>query len=369
MTDEGIPSVTDLPKTSPEIAANYSRSAVQEGDIVMSIGPSFGKVAMAQAEHTGANLTQGTARIAIAEEHLARYFFWLLRSSDVHQYWTSIATGATFPALNLEPLGSTVVPIPSYKEQQKIAAYLDHTTALIDQLLVKNTALLELLDQQRKAIINEAVTKGLDPKVPMKESGIGWLGKVPKHWSICKLKRLVSMKSGDFISASSIGDDGPYLVYGGNGVRGTAESYTHDGDFVLIGRQGALCGNINYANGKFWATEHAVVVTPVQPMDTQYLGELLRAMNLNQYSESAAQPGLSVTKISNLDVPNVPYDEQVRIGAFLQERTELFERAKAGVVAVMEKLKEYRQSIISEAVTGKVDLREWEPAKQQAIRS
>ena len=137
------------------------------------------------------------------------------------------------------------------------------------------------------------------PRYPRyKDSGVEWLGQVPAHWKTCAIKRIVRMQSGESITAESIEEAGDFPVFGGNGLRGYTSAFTHDGDFALIGRQGALCGNTNYASGRFWASEHAVVATPVEPVATRWLGEMLRAMNLNQYSVSAAQPGLSVELVA-----------------------------------------------------------------------
>jgi type I restriction enzyme S subunit len=113
------------------------------------------------------------------------------------------------------------------------------------------------------------------------------------------------LKSGKFISASEIQeqpDEGLYPCYGGNGIRGYVSEYSHDGHFPLIGRQGALCGNVNYASGKFRATEHAVVVQPVEEIDTRWLYYKLIAMNLGQYATGAAQPGLAVNKLEQLPI-------------------------------------------------------------------
>jgi len=151
------------------------------------------------------------------------------------------------------------------------------------------------------------------------ESGIEWIGDFPKHWKIHRIKDIVNLKSGDNIVSEQITVDDEFPVYGGNGLRGYYTSYTHEGDFVLIGRQGALCGNINYAHGKFWASEHAVVATPIKFTEIIWLGELLRIMNLNQYSNSAAQPGLSVEKIKNLYLPIPPKDEQIAIAKYLDK--------------------------------------------------
>jgi type I restriction enzyme S subunit len=122
-----------------------------------------------------------------------------------------------------------------------------------------------------------------------------------------------------------------------------------------------LCGNINYANGKFWATEHAVVCYPKKDFVTKWLGELLRAMNLNQYSESAAQPGLSVERIKQLVIPVPPISEQQEIADYLDNMTSKIDATIQELKTQIEDLRQYKKSVISEAVTGKVDLRDWKP--------
>jgi type I restriction enzyme, S subunit len=144
---------------------------------------------------------------------------------------------------------------------------------------------------------------------------------VPEHWETCAIKRIVRMQSGESITAESIKETGDFPVFGGNGLRGYTSAFTHDGEFVLNGRQGALCGNINYAAGKFWASEHAVVASPVAPAATRWLGEMMRAMNLNQYSVAAAQPGLSVDLVANIRTVRPPLTEQTAIAEFLDRET------------------------------------------------
>ncbi len=184
-----------------------------------------------------------------------------------------------------------------------------------------------------------------------------WLGEIPGHWEVHSLKRLAELKSGDGITSEEIHETGDYAVYGGNGLRGYCSKYTHEGEFVLIGRQGALCGNINYAKGKFWASEHAVVATPQKTYKTIWFGELLRAMNLNQYSMAAAQPGLSVERISNIQIPVPPLDEQKEIENFFVEKFKKIDELIRILNNQVELNKEYRTALISEAVTGKIDVR------------
>lgn len=194
------------------------------------------------------------------------------------------------------------------------------------------------------------------PKYPAyKNSGVHWLGEVPEHWATCALKRIVNLKSGETITAESIEEAGAYPVYGGNGLRGFTSAHTHDGTHALIGRQGALCGNVNYAVGKFWASEHAVVATPKVDLKTRWLGELLRAMNLNQYSVSAAQPGLSVEIVGNLGIPLPSAPEQQAIATFLDRETAKIDALVAEQEKLVALLNQKRQSVISHAVTKGLD--------------
>ena len=187
----------------------------------------------------------------------------------------------------------------------------------------------------------------------MKESSIDWIGKVPKHWKRSRIKDIVHLQSGDNIVSEQINDFDEFPVYGGNGLRGYFSDYTHEGEFVLIGRQGALCGNINYASGKFWATEHAVVATPIKKVSTIWLGEILRTMNLNQYSNSAAQPGLSVEKIKNLYFMVPPFEEQKEIGKFIEEYSSTKVSVQSKIEKQIEIILNYKKSLIHEVVTGK----------------
>jgi type I restriction enzyme S subunit len=292
------------------------------------------------------------------------FLFRYLQSKNVNYYFDSKSNGVTRFGLGKPAMENLPILIPPITEQNKIAEYLDHKTVIIDRLVQKKVKLIELLKEKRQAIINEIVTRGLNPTARMKNSGILWLGEVPDSWVVVKLKHLVEMKSGNFISSEMIEDEGFYPVYGGNGKRGFYSEFTHDGFYPLIGRQGALCGNINYADGKFWPTEHAVVVSSKKDVNMYWVGELLRLMNLNQYSQASAQPGLSVEKIMNLRVPFPPFEEQNQIASMLGILNEKFELSNAQLLNSVERLKEYRQSIISEAVTGKIDVRDWQPNKR-----
>lgn len=136
------------------------------------------------------------------------------------------------------------------------------------------------------------------------------VGVIPEEWEVKRLGEICFMKSGEGITSASIDEYSIFPCYGGNGLRGCTATFTHDGSYALIGRQGALCGNVLLAEGKFYASEHAIVVTPAKETCIQWLAIVLESMNLNRLAESSAQPGLSVTKILPLSCMTPPLPEQ-----------------------------------------------------------
>lgn len=190
----------------------------------------------------------------------------------------------------------------------------------------------------------------------MKDSGVEWMGKVPENWNIVALKFLCSMQSGKTLSSEQISEEGKYPVYGGNGLRGYYSEANTFGDYLLVGRQGALCGNVHHVQGEFWATEHAVVTKCSALSDVRYMYYLLLGMNLNQYaSNTAAQPGLAVSQIINVKTCLAPIQEQKLIAVVLDEKCAQVNTLIANVQAQIEKLKAYKQSLITEVVTKGLD--------------
>lgn len=145
---------------------------------------------------------------------------------------------------------------------------------------------------------------------------------VPNHWRRQRVKHLIrSMRAGTAITADAIESAGKYPVYGANGLRGFTSRKTHSGSHVIIGRQGALCGNVHLVSGDFWASEHAIVATPASNIDARWLTSLLDVMDLGQYSTNAAQPGIGVGQIAPLGVYAPPVNEQRTIADFLDQET------------------------------------------------
>lgn len=157
-------------------------------------------------------------------------------------------------------------------------------------------------------------------KVCLSEGTHATMRPLVSTWEQRKLGEVASeFQSGEFISATEITENGDYPVYGGNGLRGYANRYNHEGFYALIGRQGALCGNVNCADGKAYFTEHAVAVQANQCNDTGFLVYLLSRMNLGQYSGQSAQPGLAVSTLKEVETLLPNKHEQYRIGSLLKD--------------------------------------------------
>lgn len=286
------------------------------------------------------------------------YMEQLLRSKPIIDAVNSSTFGAKMPRADWQFMGGMVLTLPPLPEQAAIVRFLDRADRRIRRHIRAKQKLIKLLEEQKQSIIHRAVTRGLDPGVLLKPSGVEWLGDVPEHWEVRRLKTLCTMRSGDGITAMSIEPAGDYPVYGGNGIRGYTSACTHDGEFVLIGRQGALCGNVHIARGRFWASEHAVVVTHRRDHILEWFSALLAVMNLNQYSIAAAQPGLAVERVLNLWVPVPPAAEQLEIAEHMRQATVDMDLALDRARREITLLREYRARLIADVVTGKLDVRE-----------
>ena len=187
----------------------------------------------------------------------------------------------------------------------------------------------------------------------MKDSGIEWIGEIPVGWEVVPVKRLCTMQAGKNLTSEQIAPEGTYPVYGGNGIRGFFSDYNCDGQFLTVGRQGALCGNVHKINGKVWATEHAVITTPSSYTLLDFLYYLLIGMDLNQYvSSTAAQPGLAVGALLNLKTC-YPCStlEQTQISNYLNAKCSEIDVMLTKTRSSIEEYKKLKQAVITQAVT------------------
>lgn len=287
--------------------------------------------------------------------HYANY---LLRTDLYTSEFKRNSTGIIESRLRMYPddFKNIVCVKPPKDEQEAIVAYLDEITGDIDRAIEAQQKMIDALNERKQIIVTRAVTSGLNPDAPLRDSGIDWLGQIPEHWNTRKIKYFARLKSGKNVTSEQITpekQENLFPVFGGNGLRGYFSKYNTDGDFAIIGRQGALCGNINYAIGQFWATDHAVVCTPIIDYPLLWFGETLKVANLNQYATQSAQPGLSVERVKNVSLPCPPKDEMVSIADYIQNIISDYSPALTQCERMISLLQERKQIIINEVVTGK----------------
>ncbi len=353
-----------VPRESADVtmfkAASYvGHKLCSPGDLVINSLWAWARGLGVSRHHGIVSTAYGVYRPSPSAETDPWFIHRLVRSSPFQWELQVRSKGIWVSRLQLtdEAFLGAPLPLPPLDEQAAIVRFLDHADRRIQRYIGAKQRLIGLLEEQKQAVIHRAVTRGLDPDVRLTPSGVEWLGDVPAHWEVRRLKTLTSMQSGDAITTMSIEPSGDYPVYGGNGVRGYTSSYTHSGDFALIGRQGALCGNVHIARGRFWASEHAVVASLRAGHNLDWFAAVLVAMNLNQYSIAAAQPGLAVERVMNLWLAVPPAGEQDRIARRIEDETAattgLVDRARREI----ELLREYRTRLIADVVTGKLDVR------------
>ena len=297
-----------------------------------------------------------------------KWVYYLVSSENFKKRLESLVESATRSHQRVNP--SDILKFrgafPLLAEQTQIARFLDHETARIDALIEEQQRLIELLKEKRQAVISHAVTKGLDPTVPMKDSGVEWLGEVPAHWDVMALKWRARIKSGDGISPSLIeaelSTQNSIPVIGGNGVMG----YTSQGNvtppLIVIGRVGALCGNVHKIYEPAWVSDNALVLeVQRESLDLAYLAHVLNARNLNQIADKSAQPLITGSKVTSQCLPCPCLDEQLAIAAFVDSVLAEFDELTSAGEEGIELLKERRSALISAAVTGKIDVRGWQP--------
>ncbi len=284
-----------------------------------------------------------------------KFLFYVLVSKGFIDTINAETFGAKMPRADWGIVGHQPLPIPPLDTQRRIVRFLDEKIGRVDTLVEKKWELLKHITEKRQTLLAKFITKGLNLQIAMKPSGVDWIGNIPAHWYAAPLNRIIRIKSGEHIAASDICKNyGNHLVFGGNGVRGFAENFNTIGPIVIIGRQGAHCGNVQVAHGKVWASEHALRCFPEKKFEMRWLAYMLEIMDLNQYSVSAAQPGLSVDNLKNIRTIFPPLDEQRLIANQLDEILGRHEKIKRKIRNGLKFLKECRSAVITAAITGQI---------------
>lgn len=293
-------------------------------------------------------------------------------------------------SISYQQFGTLHIPLPPLDEQRTIAAFLDHETAKIDTLVEEQRRLIELLKEKRQAVISQAVTKGLDPSVPMQDSGKKWIGRVPMHWTLMRLKHATAHGKNAFVdgpfgsnlkSEHFVDDGDVYVIESGFATQGILEtgdlktisaehfatinrSETRGGDIIIakIGAQFGKSSILPVLDKPAVVSGNSLKLTVnAKAFDVNFVNwhlVNLKAIGvMDDIVNATAQPALSLGEMNNLPLVGPPVEEQQAIVAYLVSRLGdldgLMREAKRGIELLLER----RSALISAAVTGKIDVR------------
>lgn len=322
-----------------------------------------------------------------------KYLMYVFCAPEYLAHTGLLSRGATMQRISRSMLGDIRIPLPTMQEQTQIARFLDHQTALIDALIEKKQRLLELLKEQRQAIITEAVTKGLNPNAPMKDSGIPWLGEIPEHWEVGRLKQYVQIKGrigyrgytkedlvGPNEGAYTIGakhidkrnqldlSDPEYLSWEKYHESPEIKVVENDILFTQRGSLGKVClvppdtGNATI--------NPSMVILKAQEIHPRFLYFWLSGSYIQKQvkliQSNTAVPMISQAQLGNFSLVIPSLTEQKLIAEFITDKIQLSEDCIDRVKSSVDRLVELRRSIISEAVTGRIDVRGWKPETEMS---
>ena len=261
------------------------------------------------------------------------FFEWYFRSSAWHRYvYMSGDSGARHDRVSIKDDTFFAMPIniPSAHEQAQIADFLER----IEQRIEIQRALVDSLKKYKRG----AIAYILSGKSKEFSSASSWIQKTLDD--LCS-----EFRSGRNISSTLIHEAGDYPVYGGNGIRGYCDQYSHEGEYVVIGRQGALCGNVRIIQGQNYLSEHAIAVRANADNDTRFLLYLLDFMKLGQYSDQGAQPGLAVNKLLRLKCTVPDKKTQSKIASFLLRLDSQISHQKKMIFVLADQRKAFLQQL------------------------
>lgn len=320
-----IPESTHLKMSGSKVVAN---------DILLNItGASIGRSCVVPSDFTEANVNQHVCIIRTPNDDPV-FVQSFLSSENGQNSIQSKQAGGGREGLNFQAIRSIDFHFPPSKEEQtKIASFLSAVDEKINQLTQKQ----ELLSQYKQGMMQKLFSQQLRFKADD--------GSEFGEWEDKKLGEICShFQSGKTITSATISENGAYPVFGGNGLRGFTDTYTHDGIFALIGRQGALCGNVNLVQGENFISEHAIAVQANQESSTQWLAIWLDFMQLNRFSESSAQAGLAVNKLIKFDIKVPCLEEQTKIANFLT----VIDQKIEVVVHQIEQAKQWKKGLLQQ---------------------
>lgn len=328
---------------------------VPPGSLVVSTRAPIGYVARACVQLC---TNQGCKSLVPLSEADTRYFYYVLLAARGEL--ESRGQGYTFLELSSGQLAGIPIPYPEAGVQRRIADFLDEKCAAIDELIRKKGRMLELLAEHRSALIHQAVTKGLDPGLPMRDSKVAWIGRYPAHWTLERLKFACTLQRG-FDLPTEQRAEGPVPIIAGGGVSGFHDTAMVDAPGVVTGRYGTI-GEVHLVRTAFWPLNTALYVREFYGNSEPFVRYMLSSLPLKMFSGKSAVPGVDRKDPHELMVVVPPRPEQDQIVASLDEQLARVHEAGEAIRTQTARLGEYRQALITAAVTGQLDLSSEVPA-------
>ena len=367
ITQNGI-KIKDIKSGSGQLSSDYSKyQFVYKDDYAMNhMDLLTGFVDLSKYD----GVTSPDYRVfSLIENHSNKdYYLYLLQMGYINKIFYPLGQGSSEIGrwrLPTDAFKEFQAPFPPQKEQENIAKYIKSSLNKIDTLIIKQKRLIELLKEKRQALISKAVTRGLDDNVEMKDSGVEWLGEIPKGWNNSTLKfQLINL---DFrripISASERGDiQGIYPYYGASGIIDFVENYIFDEMTILIGEDGANLLSKStplafIADGKYWVNNHAHILKPKDKL-FNFWTYILNNLDLTPSISGSAQPKLTAEALGNLTIvfPK-SISERIEIANYLDQKTTQIDTLISKSTKAITLLQEKRTALISSVVTGKIDVR------------
>ena len=286
---------------------------------------------------------------------VSTYLYYL--EKNYQRYYKERVGGTTIPHMNSQYIASCPLLIPSIQEQQAIADYLDTATTKIDEAIAQQQKMIDLLNERKQIIINNAVTKGLNPDAPMKDSGVDWIGEIPKHWMTRRMRYLCKIKTGDKDTINRV-DEGKYPFYVRSPKVERINSYTFDGEAVLMAGDGVGAGKVfHYVNGKFGCHQRVYIFHDIKNINGEYLYFYMKSLfkhTIEQLSAKSTVDSVRLNMIQDFIVAIPTNEEQTSILSYLHKQIEKFDVAIANATKQISLLQERKQIIINDVVTGKV---------------
>lgn len=335
-------------------APSRARRITKNGDIIISTVRTYLK-AIARIGHSTPIVSTGFAVIRPVRTNPC-FLYYVLSESGFLDTVQLYSTGVSYPAITANDLINLKCPLPPLAEQEAIAGYLDEATEKIDRLVAEKRSQVEDLRRYRTSLISETVTRGLNPDAPLRPSGIDWLGNIPKHWEAVKMKYCVEISNG-----SDPKTEGDIPVYGSGATSFKTCGEYKEGPTVLIGRKGATLHIPHWIEGKYWNVDTAFDTRVKGNYDLRYFYYIAFIFDYNQYKSQTTLPSMTQSAYENAIIPLPPLSEQEEIAEFLDAKTGKIDALIGELEGELDDLAAYRKSVISEAVTGKVDVRDWKP--------